>query len=225
MAELLPPALAALLCAEDPRTKDEAWTGFVAAYSRLLLTVARTIGQEYDLAMDYYTYVLEHLHQHDCARLRGYAVQPQSEFATWLVVVARRLCLDRYRQQYGRVRPSTGPRAKLDARRADRQLRRQLVDLVTTPDGVVEVMDTASVRADDAVGRAELVAMVHEAMQHLPPRERLLLRLRFEDGMPARVIAERLGVPTPFHVYRSLRTALGHLRLELARRGVTAESA
>lgn len=225
MAELLPPALAALLCAEDPATKDEAWSGFVAAYSRLLLTVARTIGQEYDLAMDYYTFILEHLHQHDCARLRGYAVQPQSEFATWLVVVARRLCLDRYRQQYGRVRPVTGRRSDLQSRQSDRRIRRQLVDLVTTPDTAFEVPDPSGLRADDAVGRAELIALVDAAMQHLPVRERLLLRLRFEDGMPARLIADRLGVPTPFHVYRALRTALGHLRSELARRGVTAESA
>jgi DNA-directed RNA polymerase specialized sigma subunit len=48
-----------------------------------------------------------------------------------------------------------------------------------------------------------------------------LLKLRFEDDLPVAEIAENLGLPTRFHVYRRLSSVLEKLRLELRRSGIT----
>jgi DNA-directed RNA polymerase specialized sigma24 family protein len=53
--------------------------------------------------MDGYAYVLEALRSDDYRRLRAYAADGRSKFSTWLVVVARRLCLDLHLR---RPRPS-----------------------------------------------------------------------------------------------------------------------
>jgi hypothetical protein len=43
--------------------------------------------------------------------------------------------------------------------------------------------------------------------------------MRFEDDRPAREIAQLLRYPTPFHVYRTLKTLLSELRVSLAQQG------
>ena len=64
----VPPVLAQLLSAgEDAR--EDAWTRFLDAYSRLLLFVARRNTPDYDSAMDAYTFVLEKLREHELRRL------------------------------------------------------------------------------------------------------------------------------------------------------------
>ena len=74
--------------------------------------------------MDGYAHVLERLREHDCRRLRGYAPDGRTKFTTWLVVVARRLCLDFHRHRYGR---SDDPAPDAAVARA---ARRRLVNLV-----------------------------------------------------------------------------------------------
>ncbi len=54
----------------------------------------------------------------------------------------------------------------------------------------------------------------------LAPADRLLLTLRFDDELSAREIAEVLGLPTPFHVYRRINALLNLLRRNLRKRGV-----
>jgi len=44
--------------------------------------------------------------------------------------------------------------------------------------------------------------------------------LRFEDDVSVRGIAQALGFPTPFHVYRRLSGVLAPLRRSLVQRGV-----
>src|SRR5689334_12721291 len=103
MSNQLPHALAELLSAKDPEAQELAWGRFVTSYSDLLLHVAQSVAHGYDAGMDGYTFVLERLRARDYERLRHYAVQPRSEFTAWLVVVARRLCLDLHRHRYGRI--------------------------------------------------------------------------------------------------------------------------
>src|SRR6185503_9156012 len=107
MAELLPEDLSVLLGA-DAQSADDAWRIFLSKYSPLILHAARSASTGYDDGMDAYAYVIERLRENDFRRLRSYTVDPRSRFSTWLVLVARRLCVDRKRQQYGR---SSGPGA------------------------------------------------------------------------------------------------------------------
>lgn len=71
-----------------------------------------------------------------------------------------------------------------------------------------------------AIREAELRAGLEDALSALSARDRLLLRLRFEDDMTAQEIARLLQLPSPFHVYRRLNVVLASLRVALQRRGI-----
>jgi RNA polymerase sigma factor (sigma-70 family) len=216
MSEVLPPELIALFSAQDPVARDAAWGRFVSIHSRLLLHAARTLGKDYDGTMDRYSYALEGLQEHDFRRLRAYQPDGRTKFTTWLLVVFRRLCLDHHRQRYGRS-PGAEPS---QSTHSDRLLRRQLAD------GLVAQIDPDSVGEPDQRSPEAELARRHRAEQlglalsALPPADRLLLKFRFEDDLPASQIARAMGLPTPFHVYRRLNALLLSLRRSLRNAGV-----
>jgi RNA polymerase sigma factor (sigma-70 family) len=162
--------------------------------------------------MDAYAFVLEQLRVDDFRRLREFAADPRSKLSTWLVVVARRLCLDLYRRRYGRSR---GPSSN-----AGRTVRRRLRDLVTEELDFYDLPTVHAGAAELAVREAELYSMLDDALTSLQPQDRLLLRLRFDDDLSAQEIARLLDFPSPFHVYRRLNATLAHLRRVLQGRGV-----
>jgi RNA polymerase sigma factor (sigma-70 family) len=213
MAAALPFELSRLFQAPEGPPRDDAWADFVAAHSRLLLHVARSLSPDHDTAMDGYAYVLERLREDHCRRLRGYVADGRSKFTTWLVVVARRLCLDCHRHRYGRARDSTPDTA------AEQAARRRLADLVA---GAADPDQLAAPAADPALSTQvrELHETLAAATARLAPPDRLLLKLRFDDDLSAREIAAVVGLPTPFHVYRRINALLELLRGSLRQRGV-----
>jgi DNA-directed RNA polymerase specialized sigma24 family protein len=104
MSAASPSELPALLHAPTQAAREEAWAGFVAAYSEPILRVVRSLGGDHDLVMDRYAFVLDHLRENDCQRLKTFARPGAGPFALWLVVVVRRLCLDHHRARFGRAR-------------------------------------------------------------------------------------------------------------------------
>ena len=64
---------------------------------------------------------------------------------------------------------------------------------------------------DERYELVELDVTVSEALEHLLPRERLILRMRFVDDLTQTEIAERIGV-SQMHVSRLLRRSLDQLR-------------
>ena len=125
MPPTVPDSLRALLDARTAADAEHAWTAFLESHSELLLRVARSFGGDQDGCMDRYTFVLERLRRDDFQRLRSFDSVVRADFAVWLVVVARRLCLDLHRQRYGRPQSDT-----TDAR--ERHLeRRNLTDLMS----------------------------------------------------------------------------------------------
>ena len=83
------------------------------------------------------------------------------------------------------------------------------------------MLASADGRAPDSEIRSdELHRALTAALDRLEPRDRLLLRLRFELDLPARRVAQLLGLPTPFHVYRRCNRLCGSLRDDLAQSGV-----
>jgi RNA polymerase sigma factor (sigma-70 family) len=216
MAEAVPPELVALFSAQDPAARDAAWGGFVALHSRLLLHAARSLGKDYDGAMDRYAYALERLQEHDFHRLRTYRPDGGTKFTTWLLVVFRRLCLDHYRQRYGR----SPARERAHSATDDRRLRRQLADGLTgrVDPELIEAPGRESPEAElTSRHRAERLS---GALSALPPADRLLLKFRFEDDLSASEIAKAMGFPTPFHVYRRLNALFRSMRLALRAGGV-----
>jgi RNA polymerase sigma factor (sigma-70 family) len=210
----VPPELRALLEAQAPLARDEAWGQFVERFSPLLLHTARVVAREHDRAMDCYTHLLEQLRADECRRLRRYAEDSRSRFTTWLVVVARGVCIDFLRQRYGRIREQSAEA------RSDQASRRRLADLLVEEIDTEQSLPDPAAAPDAPLRREQLAAALASCLAALTPAERLLLAYRFEDNLPARVIATRLRYPTPFHVYRALNALLQSLRGRLASQGV-----
>lgn len=207
---MLPAPVVRLLHADSPDAEAIAWEGFVAEYSRLILAAVRTTARDPDDAMDSYAWVLERIRMDGAARLRHYAGDGRARFTTWLVVVARRLAVDRHRARYGRADGNT----RQDARTTRRNLNDLLGDAIE-----LEAIPSAHASADLDLRRSELQAALARALDGLDARDRLMLTLRFEEDMPASRIAKSMSFPTQFHVYRRLNHVLGSLREALRTRG------
>ena len=163
--------------------------------------------------MDAYAYLLDRLSSDGCRRLRSYVTHPQSKFTTWLVVVAQRLCIDHHRAKYGRIRNEESK-----AERERLGLRRRLEDVGDSSDNADTVVDESESAAIE-LERRELSEELSALKSELDPSDRLLLALRFEDGLPANEIALILQLPSQFHVYRRLNAVLDDLKRRLKARG------
>jgi RNA polymerase sigma factor (sigma-70 family) len=215
MAETSPQELETLLAAADA-DRETAWAAFLGSFSPLLLHAARTSSSGYDDAMDSYAYVLERLRDNNFSRLRSYTADPRSRFTTWLVLVARRMCIDRKRERYGRA-PGTGRTpANEDARAA----RRRLADLTAAEVDLATIEDSQQGNPEEVLRAQELRQMLEAAIEELEPRDQLLLTFRFVDGLSAREIAPLQSWPSPVHVYRRIEYLTARLRRHLTRRGV-----
>ena len=211
-----PPELRSLLEAADPRAREAAWAGFVASHSRLLLHFARRVMPDGDGAMDAYAHLLDQLQREEFRTLRLYQPTECCTFTTWLGVVARRTCVDYYRHRHGRPRGNgADPRAA-----QERAARRRLDALVGSPAELARLEDRGTPDAEGQVRSAQLRAALDAALASLAADDRLLVRLRFEDGLSAAGIARVIGLPTPFHVYRRLRVVCAALRARLQALGV-----
>lgn len=215
MGKDFPPDLAVLLDGPDPATRERAWSGFLTRYSRLLLKAAGRFGGDYDARMDRYRFLVEALAANDCRRLRSYHVQARSSLPSWLTVVARRLCVDFERTRLGR----SGRASDKSAAGELRDTRRRLADLVggrADPDD----LPGPGRGAEEDMDETERHAVVESVLSALDPRDRLMLRLRYEDDLPVRRIASMMGFPTVFHVYRYLNVVLTRVRRQLEARGI-----
>jgi RNA polymerase sigma factor (sigma-70 family) len=166
--------------------------------------------------MDRYAYMLGELRSDDFRRLRRYVADGTSEFSTWLVVVAQRMCLDHHRKRYGRPRGARDTRAREEEWAA----RRRLVDLLSARVDVSELSGPAGPGPDDDMRMSDLYGALDAALRCLDPSDRLLVKLRFEDDLSVSEIARTLRLPTRFHVYRHLAQVLTRLRGALEQKGV-----
>lgn len=203
-----------------PVAREHAWNAFLGQHSQLLLYAARSLGGDQDAAMDRYAFLLEELREDDFKRLRSYPEQGQAAFATWLVVVARRLCVDFERRRYGRYGQggSNG-----DATESERATRKQLVDLVASeidPDHIAATTGEGGENPDGDLCTKELLDALQESLEHLDARSRLLLDLRFGQEASAPEIARIMGFQNPFQVYRRTNKVLARLKKILVRRGI-----
>lgn len=213
MSGTLPEPLISLLRATDPASRDDAWQHFLTAYSDLILRAARTLGGDDDDRMDRYAFALDQLRRDDFRRLRLYAADGRAQFTTWLVLVVRRLCLDEHRHRNGRLQGTD------DDARARHAMRQRLAALVGG-DADLDALPEQAANPHDALRVAELHDALDRAIATLDTRDRLLLRLRFEDDESVPTIARVLRAPSAGHVYRRLDALLAELRGKLVAAGV-----
>ena len=211
-----PPEIAPLLEARDEGSRESAWAEFVAEHTGILMAACRTLGGDHDAAMDRYAYVLEHLRRDDFRRLRQFVGDGRCKFTTWLVVIARRLCLDHHRVRFGRVRADSPDVEDQKLRRT----RRDLELLVSGHEQLDHIVDQTASDPETNLLTEEQIRILELARDRLNARDRLLLRLRFTDALGAADIARLMGFPSPFHVYRRLNQLLTGLRRTLRRYGI-----
>jgi RNA polymerase sigma factor (sigma-70 family) len=210
VTEPMTPELSRLLQARSEAVRDDAWTEFIRVHHRLLLHVARSATKDVDTAMDAYTFILDRLRADDFRRLHAFAADGRSTFTTWLVVVAKRLCIDFVRSRYGRTdRPVSADANDPDA------MRRRLADLAGAELDLAALCDPSERTPETLLDAALVRQALHDAITELEPRERLLLALRFEDDLTAERIAITLQMSSAFHVYRQLNRIFGKLRRRL----------
>jgi len=212
----LPAELRAILTGEIASSRDDAWDAFVASHSRLFLYMARRVMPDRDGAMDAYAYLLEELRRDDFRALRAYAADSRSRFSTWLAVVARRTCVDFFRKRYGRPRGQGTARHVQHARAA----RQNLLRIGGWESELSQLVDPGNESPERRLRAAELHDALDSARAKLSPADRLLLQLRFDEDLSASAIASILGLPSPFHVYRRLKTVCDDLRRRLHARGI-----
>jgi RNA polymerase sigma-B factor len=91
------------------------------------------------------------------------------------------------------------------------------VSLSTGPGGEDELDPLETIGTEDAeFERSEHRAALEPALDRLPQREREILRMRFEEGLPQTQIAQRVGL-SQMHVSRLIRKSLSIMREELLR--------
>jgi RNA polymerase sigma factor (sigma-70 family) len=86
------------------RESREAWARFLDHYSPLLLDVVRLFEREDDAVGDCYLFICEQLSCDGFRRLLRFRPDGPARFSTWLCAVARNLCLDWHRREFGRHR-------------------------------------------------------------------------------------------------------------------------
>ena len=158
-----------LLEAKDPAARESDWAEFVTEYSRLILHVAHSVCGDHDAAMDSYAYVLEHLRLDDFSRLRTFVADGRSEFSTWLLIVAQRLCFDYQRRRYGRLRAREGRQPSAED---ESHLRARLVDLIGENVDIARIVDDNGVDAEHAVRAQQVNAALECCLLYTSPSPR-----------------------------------------------------
>ncbi|MCB0977457.1 MAG: SigB/SigF/SigG family RNA polymerase sigma factor [Acidimicrobiales bacterium] len=106
----------------------------------------------------------------------------------------------------------------LEALEASNAFRSTSIDAAVTEDGTATLADVLGV-ADRGPDLLEDRDLVERLLASLPPRERLMMQLRFYEELTQSEIAERLGI-SQMHVSRLLGRCLENLRLRLAAEGI-----
>ena len=73
---------------------------------------------------------------------------------------------------------------------------------------------------EDSLRETELYNALEAAIETLPPRDRLMVKLRFEDDLPMAEVSRNLGFSNRFQAYRRLAEVLVLLRRALERSGI-----
>jgi RNA polymerase sigma factor (sigma-70 family) len=84
--------------------EEQAWDGFLDEYAPVILQVVHHFVRDQDQVHDCFVFACEKLKQDNLKKIRRFEENGSASFPTWLRAVVRNLCLDWYRQRFGRPR-------------------------------------------------------------------------------------------------------------------------
>jgi RNA polymerase sigma factor (sigma-70 family) len=149
---------------------------------------------------DLHSTIFLRLFEHGCRKLRQYEGRNGCSLASWVRMIAVRTVLDHLRER------------GVDA--LSRQERK--VPLERLPELAGDLGEREA-----AVERGERERMVQMGVEKLPPRDRLFLRLHFEQGLLIAEVAEAMGLSVD-HAYTIKHRAIKRLKSIVASNLATA---
>lgn len=194
-SETPPLSEAALIRAAQNHDQD-AFEQLVRLYDRAVLRVTMNMLRSPEDARDAYQEAFIKVHR----RLDSFRFD--CSFHTWLYRIATNVCLDHLRRKKVRKEHSVD----------DRDDERGLNPLQTAADGRPEA------DPDRALTGAELGGRIHEALEQLSPKERMVFELRHYEGHRLRAIGEMVGISEEaaknslFRATQKMRVALADAR-------------
>lgn len=196
-AEARAPELIAACARGEPAAREE----FVRQYEGLVRYAIYVVLRQRSVVLpreeleDLQQTVMAAYFERSCRRLQMYEGRNRASFATFVRVCATRQTLDFLRQR--RRRPSFAEEGDPGEGRAE----------------LLETADPTSGPEEAAATRQHL-ARLREVVESLPPREQILVRLHFVEGLDVPAVARVLGISeNAAHVLKSrvrakLRAAL-----------------
>lgn len=266
------PGIAGLLKRLQSSDSLSAWQEFLHEYSPVFYQAARAYASSSDVAADCYLYVCEELARHNFRRLLKFKPDGSASFKTWLLVVARNLCLDWHRKRAGRPRPfkslqslsdfefqvyvcrferrlsseqtlehlrSAVPNVELALiESAEQKIERCLnsrqrwilsmrqpesstTTVLLSEEGEELISQIPDIRADPEmlIADQEQHAQLMKSLSRLQAHERLLVHLRFEQGLSLDEIARIADLGDAQRVHRQIAGVLQRLRGAIESRG------
>ena len=181
----------------------QAWQDFLDGYARLIrttvhMTLLRYKPEQFDLLLDdacqeVYTALLEN----DGKRLRQFDGRRDCSLATWLRLVVSRLVIDFLRKQ---------------ARHERHHVDRQAPDIEKFPGSPGE-------HPEEVVTGEHEKAFVDKALDDLNDKDKLLMRLVYDDELPVETVARITGLK-PGAVYTRLSRIRDRFRVLAGKAGL-----
>jgi RNA polymerase sigma factor (sigma-70 family) len=165
-------------------------------YAMLVVLRQRNVVLNHDELEDLHQVVLASFFDRNCRRLQMYEGRNQATFATFLRVCATRQTLDHLRHR--RRRPPQVEEA----------------ELAQDPGASLAEHADPGAGPEETTATRQALLQVREVVAGLPPREQLLVRLHFVEGLEIPGVARALGISeNATHVLKSrirakLRAAL-----------------
>jgi RNA polymerase sigma factor (sigma-70 family) len=248
---------------------QEAWVEFLERFSPVLFHVAKLTESDPDHISACFLFICEKLSEKNFRRLRHFRFDGRARFRTWLWAVARNLCNDWRRKEFGRhriprsisrlkdidrhvfrcvydqgltreqtywwlaVRNPTLTRAQVDesCKRIQAALTPRQLWLLSGPQRESECLGNVSrpingptdspipdpaPSPEAGVVLKERIQALERAFRQLSKPERLLITLRFEQGLTLQEIAELLDLKDPWVVERQIKRVLDGMRKQMS---------
>jgi RNA polymerase sigma-70 factor (ECF subfamily) len=143
---------------------------------------------------DFHNTVFLRLFENGCKKLKQYQGKNGCSLATWIRLITVRTVLD--------------------------HLRKKGVDSIARRDTQITLDEVYGLKGDECDGltlleRAEKEQLLREGMQNLPPRDRLFMKLHFDQGLSVAEVAAAMQVSVD-NVYTIKHRAIQRLKTQVA---------
>jgi RNA polymerase sigma-70 factor (ECF subfamily) len=143
---------------------------------------------------DFHNTVFLRLFERGCKKLKQYQGKNGCSLATWINLITVRTVLD--------------------------HLRKKGVDSIARRDTKITLDEVYGLKGDECDGlalleRAEKEQLLREGMQNLPPRDRLFMKLHFDQGLSVAEVAAAMQVSVE-NVYTIKHRAIQRLKTQVA---------